>query len=449
MWQRCSMFLEYITHCSMWCVNKLQICQTAAYVQLEEWVYVCWEALGLKVKDLWSILMPEKSSFPLVEGFPRFNWNFRWNKFLFQSRGEVTAFTKLAPVFMNREDLRKYGRLLIFSMNEDSHPERNEAELSTVAARERERDGRASNTWRGGKRPYMRAERLKPRTWGVNIQRLLRGACKGSPGAADRAKERGSETGRGERASKCSSQPAVSAGPTRQVSRPPRCSGLQPCRNSCTAVPSAASDAGPAHLKSLICSTCVLSLPAQPTPSPPPPFHTHTLTHNQHDLLPSSTPHCWRWRFSTSYYYSDMLSLFLLTAQSVCKPALIFFPPLFFFQSFREAKRGRNGPPHGQLLQFYSGLRESFRSVFSRGNWEAAVCSCFAAEMFTNMLSSPKTCYFHYIKLSNYNVGCDYVINAAVAEYTGVLTMQQFTLDGSIWLFMSCSLDTMKASPNP
>lgn len=26
MWQRCSMFLEYITHCSMWCVNKLQIC---------------------------------------------------------------------------------------------------------------------------------------------------------------------------------------------------------------------------------------------------------------------------------------------------------------------------------------------------------------------------------------------------------------------------------------
>lgn len=64
-------------------------------------------------------------------------------------RGSET-FRNPASVFMNQENLRKHGWLLIFGMNEDSHPERNEAELSTVAERERRR---ASNTCRGERGP--------------------------------------------------------------------------------------------------------------------------------------------------------------------------------------------------------------------------------------------------------------------------------------------------------
>ena len=88
------------------------------------------------------------------------------------------------------------------------HPERNEAELSTVA--ERGETGGPQTHVEAKEALYKGRAIEDSHMGGVSVQRLLRGACKGSPGATDRAKERGSETGRGERASKCSSQPAVS-----------------------------------------------------------------------------------------------------------------------------------------------------------------------------------------------------------------------------------------------
>lgn len=81
----------------------------------------------------------------------------------FSVGGELNL-KKQTSVFMNQENQRRYftivlfkkkkkkkrGWLLIFSMNEDSHPERNEAGLSTVAESERVR---APNICRGERGP--------------------------------------------------------------------------------------------------------------------------------------------------------------------------------------------------------------------------------------------------------------------------------------------------------
>lgn len=86
--------------------------------------------------------------------------------------------------------------MLIFSMNEDSHPERNKAELSTVAERERRR---ASRHMERGKRPDIRAAKLKTRTWTVDKQRLLWRCVQGVPqGPRIGKKEQASETEGGE-----------------------------------------------------------------------------------------------------------------------------------------------------------------------------------------------------------------------------------------------------------
>ena len=168
--------------------------------------------------------------------------------------------------------------------------------------REGERDGGPQTHVEGRKRPYIRAERLKPRTWAAActeaaqrcVQRVPRGLRIGQKSEGVRQKKRGKSKQMFITAHCLSSSPSFRT----RVSRPPRCSSLQPCRKH-------------PHSCLLRCS------PTQGLPTkrpnlqhmrPPTPSHTHT-----HDTTPSLPPHpyCWRWRFSTCSYYSDMLSFFV------------------------------------------------------------------------------------------------------------------------------------------
>ena len=73
-------------------------------------------------------------------------------------------------------------------------PRENEAQLSTVAERGRERR-RASNTCRGEKEALYKGRAIEASHMGSGLYRgCSEVRAKGSPGATDRAKERGSET---------------------------------------------------------------------------------------------------------------------------------------------------------------------------------------------------------------------------------------------------------------
>ena len=144
--------------------------------------------------------------------------------------------------FMNRESLgniwlssceKNEAGCLFFSMNEDSQPQR---KWSTAfhGGWERERDGGPQTHVEGGKRPYIRAERLKTRTWAAActeaaqrcVQRVPRGLRIGQKSEGVRQKKRGKSKQMFITARCLSSSPSFRT----RVSRPPRCSSLQPCR---------------------------------------------------------------------------------------------------------------------------------------------------------------------------------------------------------------------------
>ena len=146
--------------------------------------------------------------------------------------------------------------------------------------REGERDGGPQTHVEGRKRPYIRAERLKPRTWAAActeaaqrcVQRVPRGLRIGQKSEGVRQKKRGKSKQMFITAHCLSSSPSFRT----RVSRPPRCSSLQPCRKH-------------PHSCLLRCS------PTQGLPTkrpnlqhmrPPTPSHTHT----RYDPFPSSTP---------------------------------------------------------------------------------------------------------------------------------------------------------------
>lgn len=153
--------------------------------------------------------------------------------------------SKAASVFMNQKEnlpkyltiLQKVSRLLIFYVNEDPHPERNKAEPSTVAERERQR---ASDTCRGERGPIwgQRDWRLTHGQWicrgCLEVRaRVPRGLRRGQKSEWARQKE-----GKSEQVfiAACCRPPSFHT----RVSQPLRCSSLQPCRNTRALVSSSA-----------------------------------------------------------------------------------------------------------------------------------------------------------------------------------------------------------------
>lgn len=131
-----------------------------------------------------------------------------------------------------------------------------------------------------------------------------------------------------------------------------------------------------------------------------------------------------------------MLSLFLLTAPSV-RP-----------QSFRSKMRGKQ-TAHWTIASVLFWVKDKLQiSSFSR-KVRRSVWGCFpSAYSHTSHIHSKCKLFFAGCHCSSGFDCIGSLINAVAAEYKGgSLCTSMWTLGGSIWLFISYRMDTMKASP--